>query len=658
MSQFCTRCGKPLPPGVRFCPSCGGAVVNPAAPLESASAATATQFTPVTAAAPVRPAAFSGSQAPSGSTDSWTAVATPDIPEATQPSAFAPVDLSAASQPASDPSPTQGWAQVTPPEPPASNENFSTPTSGQQESNQQASFATVPIAAAAAASAPSQQWSQPAPTSTPNQQWSQPASPAPPVNQQWSQSPPNGYPPSMPLNAAGQPPRGRSILPKLIGIALVLILLVGAVVVGGVVYVGYKVRQKARAVSENISRLGNDKGLNLPKGGPPDAKGALAGLLNALNGKSASDDGIPVLDSSDPVTPCEPATFPAQDKARVPFKPGTVITTAWGVKYGDVELRNAIDSIDDSTVSTTNIGPEYKDDNGAMARALTVTNKNCTSDYRDTDSYLTVNSTHMPQLMHDMTRLRLSDKTFREINSNGHTNFTYVDIWQRGNGVKLTRDGGMLTRVEPEDVKYPMIMNDQRVELPAIHLKGDITTVGKDPRPANERPTKSDGELFVLDDPADPLVLNWRLKNPLFHNGNFRVEVIKINFPVAKPVNILEKQLTQEKRAVTYGIYFDFNRDTLKAESEPVLKEIAQAMTNNPDWKLTVEGHTDNVGGDSYNLDLSKRRAAAVKQALVGQYNITADRLLTGGFGASRPVETNDTLEGRARNRRVELVRQ
>jgi outer membrane protein OmpA-like peptidoglycan-associated protein len=64
------------------------------------------------------------------------------------------------------------------------------------------------------------------------------------------------------------------------------------------------------------------------------------------------------------------------------------------------------------------------------------------------------------------------------------------------------------------------------------------------------------------------------------------------------------------------------------------------------------------VGGDSYNLDLSKRRAAAVKQALVGQYNITADRLLTGGFGASRPVETNDTLEGRARNRRVELVRQ
>ena len=153
-------------------------------------------------------------------------------------------------------------------------------------------------------------------------------------------------------------------------------------------------------------------------------------------------------------------------------------------------------------------------------------------------------------------------------------------------------------------------------------------------------------------------MLNWKLKDPLYHNGNFRVEVVKINFPVAKPENVVEKQLIEDKRAVTYGIYFDFNKDTLKPESGPVLKEIADAMTHNPDWKLTVEGHTDNIGGDVYNLDLSKRRAAAVKEALVSQYNIAPDRLLTNGFGASRPVAPNDTLEGRARNRRVELVRQ
>ena len=89
-----------------------------------------------------------------------------------------------------------------------------------------------------------------------------------------------------------------------------------------------------------------------------------------------------------------------------------------------------------------------------------------------------------------------------------------------------------------------------------------------------------------------------------------------------------------------------------------MLKEIAQAMTNNPDWKLTVAGNTDNIGGDAYNLDLSKRRAAAVKQALVTQYHMAPERLSTDGYGASHPIETNDTLEGRARNRRVELTRE
>lgn len=466
-----------------------------------------------------------------------------------------------------------------------------------------------------------------------------------------------------------------------------LILLVGVLVVGGLVYVGYKVKQKAHAVNQRLSQLDTENqldglkkdmdGLAKGTGGSPDLKsaldglsgltkessagglkGALAGLTGALGRAVTHSDGLPVLSSSDHVVPCGASAFPAQSKARVPFKPGTVLTTAWGIKYGDVESRNTIDAIDDSTVSTTNVTPEYKNDNGSMARAMTIANRNCNGDYRATDSYMTVNSTRLPRLMHDLTRFRMSDKCFREIKSTGHTSLTYVDIWNVSNGVKLTHQAGTLSRVEPGDVKYPLIVNDQRVELPAIHLRGPMMVPDKDPRPEGQRPKTSAGELFVLDDPADPLVLNWRLKDPLYHDGNFRVEVVKINFPVAKPENVLEKQLTQAKRAVTYGIYFDFNKDTLKPESAPVLKEIADAMTHNPDWKLTVEGHTDNIGGDPYNLDLSKRRAAAVKQALVGEYNIAGDRLLTNGFGASHPVAPNDTLEGRARNRRVELVRQ
>ena len=120
----------------------------------------------------------------------------------------------------------------------------------------------------------------------------------------------------------------------------------------------------------------------------------------------------------------------------------------------------------------------------------------------------------------------------------------------------------------------------------------------------------------------------------------------------------IEQELKQTGQAEVYGIYFDFASDKIKPESEPVLREIADALNHNPAWKLRVEGHTDNIGGDEYNLDLSQRRAEAVKLALVTRYHIAADRLTPKGFGATRPKEPNDTLAGRARNRRVELVRE
>ena len=103
--------------------------------------------------------------------------------------------------------------------------------------------------------------------------------------------------------------------------------------------------------------------------------------------------------------------------------------------------------------------------------------------------------------------------------------------------------------------------------------------------------------------------------------------------------------------------YFDFGSHSIRPESEPVIAEIAALLRNNPGWKLSVEGHTDNIGGGQYNLDLSNGRAAAVEAVLVNRNGFAADRLTTTGFGASRPKETNETLAGRARNRRVELVR-
>jgi OOP family OmpA-OmpF porin len=107
-----------------------------------------------------------------------------------------------------------------------------------------------------------------------------------------------------------------------------------------------------------------------------------------------------------------------------------------------------------------------------------------------------------------------------------------------------------------------------------------------------------------------------------------------------------------------YGICFAFARAEIRPQSERVLNEIAAVLKAHAALRLRVDGHTDNVGVDASNLELSKRRAAAVKAALVTRYHIDAARLSTDGYGASSPREKNDTPEGRARNRRVELRRQ
>ena len=107
-----------------------------------------------------------------------------------------------------------------------------------------------------------------------------------------------------------------------------------------------------------------------------------------------------------------------------------------------------------------------------------------------------------------------------------------------------------------------------------------------------------------------------------------------------------------------YGIYFDFASATTRPESEPVLSEIADTLQRNPDWTLNVDGHADNIGGVAFNQQLSEQRAAAVKDALVTHHHIAPSRLFTRGCGLSCPVESNDRLAGRARNRRFELMRQ
>lgn len=116
--------------------------------------------------------------------------------------------------------------------------------------------------------------------------------------------------------------------------------------------------------------------------------------------------------------------------------------------------------------------------------------------------------------------------------------------------------------------------------------------------------------------------------------------------------------LSRDGRVATQGILFAVNSDVIRPESTPTLEEIGAMLTKNVALRLTIEGHTDADGDDALNLDLSKRRAAAVKAFLVATYGVDAGRLETEGFGETRPVASNTSPEGRQQNRRVELVRQ
>lgn len=201
---------------------------------------------------------------------------------------------------------------------------------------------------------------------------------------------------------------------------------------------------------------------------------------------------------------------------------------------------------------------------------------------------------------------------------------------------------GSFERVGKTTVPVKVLVNGKPMNLPTIHAKG-IFTVGSE---------SFTSEIWVLDDAANPMVLR-------IGGSEGNRQTIRIDYPLKQPqAAALQVALaTGACRAELNGIYFDFGKATLLPQSAPALRAVADLMAKNPGWNLRVEGHTDNIGSAAYNLDLSKRRAAAVAAALTTQYKLQETRLNANGFGATKPVAKNDTLAGRAANRRVELAR-
>ena len=222
-------------------------------------------------------------------------------------------------------------------------------------------------------------------------------------------------------------------------------------------------------------------------------------------------------------------------------------------------------------------------------------------------------------------------------------------------GVERHYYRGVLKRVEPTTVPFSVLVNGVRTTLPAIHVRG-LLKFG-----ARER----SAEFYWLDDPANALMLKWIV-------GRNYALMTRIDIPDPEPemhhsggmggidltAGAVGHALASKScRAELHGIYFATGSAELLPESTPTLKSLSALILANAAWTVTIEGHTDNIGSAEYNMLLSNRRAAAVRDALARNYRVPPTRISSKGLGLSKPVESNATDEGRARNRRVEIVR-
>jgi len=341
----------------------------------------------------------------------------------------------------------------------------------------------------------------------------------------------------------------------------------------------------------------------------------------ATFGKTESNDA-PATTHVTQATQATPSTSPSRAPAVqsvVPLRTGlTIVTAVFREDLGDYESTKIVTVANEKEIQVAFAGQEVR-----------VTRTVQRSDL-DTARLLRAGFNNDDDAKYPgSTALGTSTRVLRELLAKGQATV----------GLQVGDGGshfGTLKRLDGPG-NYSAILNDERVDLPAIRTRGKLDG--------------SDAQVVFLNDPTNPLVLQFRFDDRT-------LDVIRILYPSdATGGSRIERELANRKRVDVYGIYFDFGSDRIRPESEAVLKEIADVLKKNPDWTLNVAGHTDNIGSDSDNQDLSERRAAAVKKALVDRHRVRANRLETAGFGESQPKESNTTLQGRARNRRVELSR-
>lgn len=338
----------------------------------------------------------------------------------------------------------------------------------------------------------------------------------------------------------------------------------------------------------------------------------------------------------------------AQAQATVPLKVGLTLAYAWTrTPQEEYECLIHITKIDAAAIETS-LSCDTDERGGPFIRRI------CRADMHKARMLHTLygaikvigpTGEEEPETITGATAFSLAADEFKRLKSTGTYTHHYVELGPSG---QLEKNGiGELQVNGRETIK--VIINDQPLDLPVIKTHGKLKWW------IRGRQLETEDTAVILDDERFPLYIDQQSSHAVTRS---RIQFAKITYP-SEGRGSLEGALLENKRVDVYGIYFDFNSDRIRPESEPVLKEIDSAMKRHPDWRLSIAGHTDNIGGNGdYNLQLSRRRSEAVKATLVNRFGIPADRLASSGYGAGAPKDTNDTPEGRARNRRVELVRQ
>lgn len=355
--------------------------------------------------------------------------------------------------------------------------------------------------------------------------------------------------------------------------------------------------------------------------------------------------------------PCDTVATAAEEiaeqaTATVPLVEGLTLGHIWvgpdsGTTDFDHECLSQVTAVEPNRVVLLSRCADPRDSSGVRRRTQL-----CRADLRDGAIYRTEFGVRIPDLVVGSTLGVLSRRAFRELRDRGSTHIRQVHLrastWQDGAAapdpdatVYVTEDvAGELRRTRTGTTRIQL--NDSLVELPVIYA--DITLHDLEEKKADQLE-----HFIVLDDARVPIVLdNQRVSTAA------GIRIVRITWPERRSI---ERDLERARESVVYGIYFDYNSAVLRAESDLVLQEIAEVLRAHADWTLRIEGHTDSIGGAAFNQDLSVRRAQAVRTALGERFGIDVSRLSTSGAGASRPVDRNDTPEGRARNRRVELTR-